>query len=200
VNRAIILLVVGILAAESLADELPAPAVKDSRLKVTLLAHGPEIVTPTALAADRQGRLYVVESHTHSRGAQYQGPARDRILVFEDADHDGQLDAPRVYADGLRYALAIAFSSAGELYVVQMKSVVVLRDVDQDGRCEVKSTILQVDTPNNNNHGVLLALAFDPANQLYVSLGNIGGSSYSIKGTDGHEISGRGDTGLIVRC
>ena len=199
-NRAIILFVVGVLAGESWADELRAPVVKDFRLKLTLLAREPEIVTPTALAADRQGRLYVVESHTHSRGSQYQGPASDRILVFEDADQDGHLDAPRVYADGLRYALAIAFSRAGELYVIQMKSVVVLRDADQDGRCEVKSTILQVDTPNNNNHGVFLALAFDPLNQLYVSLGNIGGSSYSIQGPDGREVAGRGDTGLIVRC
>jgi putative membrane-bound dehydrogenase-like protein len=194
-----ILFVMAVLAADNPGRGLQVPLVHDTRLKLTLLAREPEVVTPTALASDRQGRLYVVESHTHSRGPHYQGPDSDRILVFNDADRDGQFEAPRVFADGLRYALAIAFSGDGGLYVVQMKSVVVLRDADQDGRCDLKSTILQVETPNNNNHGVLLSLAFDPRHRLYVSLGNIGGSAYSIQGADGRVLSGRGDTGLIVR-
>ena len=39
-----------------------------------------------------------------------------------------------------------------------MKSVEALRDTDQDGRCDEKSTVLRVETPNNHNHGVFLSL------------------------------------------
>jgi putative membrane-bound dehydrogenase-like protein len=191
--------IAGPVLGEPEVDEIRPPVVKDPRLRLELLANEPEVATPTALAADGHGRLYAAVTHTHSRTPQYPGPDEDRILVFEDSDRDGKLDRPRVYAAGLRNVLAIAFSRDGELYVVQMKSVVVLRDQDRDGACET-ATVLTVDTPNNNHHGVLLALALDDQNRLYVSLGNIGGSSYSIKGSDGSRISGQGDTGLIVRC
>ncbi len=182
------------------ADELVVPQVTDPKLQISLLAREPEIVTPTGLAADRQGRLYVVESHTHARGRQYEGPEHDRIIVFEDTDGDGQLDRSRVYAGGLRHALAIAFSADDQLYVVQMKSVVVVKDIDGDGVCEATQPVLTVQTANNNNHGVFLGLAFDEQNRLYVSLGNIGGNAYTISGTDGLRVAGQGDTGLIVRC
>ena len=167
------------------AQDVALPAVRDPDLELSLLAREPEVVTPTGLAADRQGRLFVVESHTHARDSGYQGRQRDRVLVFEDTDGDGRLDRSRTFADGLRHALAAAFSQDDELYVVQMKSVIALRDQDGDGVCETQEAVLTIETPNNNNHGVFLALAFDEQNRLYVSLGNIGGNAYTITGSDG---------------
>jgi hypothetical protein len=189
-----------VLISRCLADELPVPEVRDARLQLALVAREPGLVTPVGLAADREGRLFIVESHTHQRGSTYEGPPADRIVVCEDADGDGELEPPRVYADGLQQALAVALSSAGELYAVQMKSVVHLRDADRDGLCEVHDTVLRVDTSNNNHHGVLLALAFDDQDRLIVSLGNIGGAAYTVSGSDGRILAGEGDTGLIVRC
>ncbi len=183
-----------------LAQEVSLPHVADDRLQLTLVAREPDIVTPTGLAADRQGNLYVIESHTHSRGSGYDGPPSDRVLCFTNPHHDGLLGEPTVYAEELSQALAMAFSPDGELFVVQMKSVVGLSDHDGDGRCDSRRTVLTIDTPNNNNHGVFLAAAIDAESWLYVSLGNIGGSRYAIEGTDGRQIRGEGDTGLIVRC
>lgn len=176
------------------------PKVLDPNLEIQLVASEPEIVTPTGLAADRQGRLYVVESHTHARGGDYSGPSRDRVLVFQHKTPDGTFRSPTLYADGLRHALAIAFSTDQILYAVQMKSVVALRDMDGDGFAESHDVVLKIETDNNNNHGVFLGLVFDEQNRMYVSLGNIGGKAYRIEGTDDRHISGRGDTGLIVRC
>ena len=197
-RTAVCFIVLGI-ATGAAGQEILQPTVPDSDLELSLLAREPEVVTPTGLAADREGRLYVVESHTHARDSDYQGRRRDRILVFEDTDGDGRLDRSRTYADGLRHALAAAFSRDGELYVVQMKSVVALRDRDDDGVCETQEAVVTIETPNNNNHGVFLALAFDERNRLYVSLGNIGGNAYTIIGSDGSRVTGQGDTGLIVR-
>ena len=151
------------------------------------------------MTADGAGRLYVVVSHTHSRDRDYGGPEHDRVLVFEDSDGDGLLDQSRIYADGLNKALAIAFSQDGTLYAVQMKSIVRLEDVDDDGVCETLTPVLTINTKNNNNHGVFLGVAFDNENRMFTSLGNIGGEAYVIEGSDGTRISGQGDTGLIVR-
>ncbi len=181
-------------------EQVAKPEVRDSDLQLSLLASEPEVVTPTGLVADEDGRLFVVVSHTHARGAEYDGPESDQVLVFEDTTGDGQLDRSRLYADGLRHALAIAFSQKGELYAVQMKSIVVLRDTNNDGECDSIEPVLTIETSNSNNHGVFLGLVFDDRNRMYVSLGNIGGKAYAMTGTDGVVIEGQGDTGFIVRC
>ena len=42
--------------------------------------------TPTGLAADDQGRVLVIESHTHFRPPGYEGPKADRIMLLDDFD------------------------------------------------------------------------------------------------------------------
>ena len=65
------------------------PTVADDRLVIEEVARQPDIVTPTGIAVDEQGRLWVVENHTHQRPADYKGPDSDRIRVFSDPDADG---------------------------------------------------------------------------------------------------------------
>ena len=182
------------------AADVAIPEVTDEHLELSLLASEPDIVTPTGLTADRHGRLFVAETNTHARHSQYQGYEYDRILAFSDASGDGNLDASAVYADRLKNVLALAVGNDDALYVLQMKDLLRLRDTDRDGRCDTRETLLSIETENNNNHGVFLALAVDDSDRIYVTLGNIGGSSYTISGSDGSSISGQGDTGLIVRC
>src|SRR5262245_15221981 len=67
-----------------------APPRADSHYKLELVAQEPQIVTPIGVAFDREGRLLVVESHTHQRPRTYQGPAADRIRIFVDSDGDGR--------------------------------------------------------------------------------------------------------------
>src|ERR671924_132303 len=63
----------------------PAPPVStDERLTVELIAAAPEIVTPTGVAVDARGDVWVVENHTHQRPKEYTGPETDRIRVFSD--------------------------------------------------------------------------------------------------------------------
>ena len=76
-----LLLMMGLASVLCEAGEISVPEVRDARLEVSLVASEPVVVTPTGLAADGQGRLYLVESHTHSRGRAYDGPRNDRVLV-----------------------------------------------------------------------------------------------------------------------
>ena len=46
------------------------------------MAEAPDIVTPTGLGVDSKGRVLVIESHTHFRPKDYEGPERDRVLMF----------------------------------------------------------------------------------------------------------------------
>src|SRR5260221_14240583 len=41
------------------------PKVHDDRLQLQLVAESPDVRTPTGLAVDSQGRVLVIESHTH---------------------------------------------------------------------------------------------------------------------------------------
>ena len=62
------------------ASEIPKPL--DPRIVVELVAEAPQIVTPTGLGVDSKGRVLVIESHTHFRPGDYEGPKRDRVLLF----------------------------------------------------------------------------------------------------------------------
>ncbi len=86
---------VNCVAAES-------PRVESDKYKFELIAREPDIVTPIALAFDRQGRLLVVESHTHQRPADYKGPTSDRLRMLADSDGDGRLDRWTTFAEGFQ--------------------------------------------------------------------------------------------------
>ena len=62
------------------------PAAADKRLVVELVAREPDIVTPTGLAVDERGRVWVIENHTHQRTSAYKGPTSDRLRIFSDPD------------------------------------------------------------------------------------------------------------------
>ena len=69
-------------------------------LKIELFAAEPDIVTPTGIAVDAEGRVLVIESHTHFRPEDYAGPPADRIRMFEDTDGDGRADQITTFFEG----------------------------------------------------------------------------------------------------
>src|SRR5262245_25553944 len=83
------------------------PKVANDGYRLELVASDPEIVTPVGMSFDREGRLLVVESHTHKRPAEYQGPKGDRIRMLSDSDGDGRLDRWSTYAEDLLHAMNV---------------------------------------------------------------------------------------------
>src|SRR6266436_6030689 len=100
------------------------PRVTDDRYKLELVASDPQIVTPIGMAFDRKGRLLVIESHTHQRPKEYQGPAGDRIRMFADTNGDGRLDRWSTFAEGFRHAMNLLVREDGAVYVVTRHGVV----------------------------------------------------------------------------
>jgi putative membrane-bound dehydrogenase-like protein len=176
------------------------PQVLDDRLQIQLVAGEPQIVTPIGLAIDPKGRLFVVESHTHSRPSGYPGPKSDRIKVFTDKDGDGLPETISTFADGLHEALTVALGPNGDVFVCCADKVIALHDRDGDDVSETRTTLLTLDTVERNPHGRLLSVALSPDGWLYIGRGNTGGNEYTLRGTDGSVFDGYGDGGNIVRC
>ncbi|MEO0446283.1 MAG: hypothetical protein AAF191_09440, partial [Verrucomicrobiota bacterium] len=64
-----------------------------------LFAAEPEVRNPIALAWDPRGRLWIAENFTYAeKGTRFELSLQDRILIFEDTDHDGQADSRTVFS------------------------------------------------------------------------------------------------------
>src|SRR4051812_30687400 len=98
--------------------EAAQPRVAGAQFKLELVAKEPAIVTPIGMAFDRKGRLLVVESHTHQRPKDYQGPAGDRIRMLSDSDGDGRLDHWSTFAEGFHHSMNLLVRGDGGVYLV----------------------------------------------------------------------------------
>lgn len=185
------------------ADAVPAdavPVVHDPHLQLALVAEDPQIVTPIGLAIDGSDRLFVLESHTHERPTNYQGPETDRIKVFTDHDQDGTFEDVKIFAEDIRTGMNLAFSPDGVLHVVCAREVLALPDADGDNVCDGRRRLLTMKTDERYSHNCLLGITFDRDGWMYLARGNTAGREYELMGTDGSTVGGYGDGGSIVRC
>jgi hypothetical protein len=182
------------------AAEVKRPVVKDPRLELTLVASEPDLVTPIGVAIDKRGRVFVVESHTHFPGTNYPGPKFDRVKVWTDTNRDGKPDRLSIFADGFHHAMNLAFSPDGVLHLVHRNGVLRLEDKDGDGASESCATVLTMETAGDYPHNGLGAIAFSPDGWLYIGQGENLGERYTLKGSDGLSLGGKGEGGNIFRC
>jgi putative membrane-bound dehydrogenase-like protein len=206
------------------------PRVINDSYKLELVATDPDIVTPIGMAFDDRGRLLVIESHTHQRPKDYQGPPGDRIRMFADSDGDGRLDLWSTFAEGFHNAMNLLVkpssgNSSFEVYVVSRSEVQLLRDTDraeagqsgkgtqpgysQQGRgvpgdgvaVDVRS-VLRLETQDDYPHDGLesIALTGGTNGSLLVGMGENHGKAFRLIGSDGTEVKGEGEGGTIFRC
>jgi putative membrane-bound dehydrogenase-like protein len=173
------------------------PRVADSRYKLELVASEPEIVTPIGVAFDRQGRLLVVESHTHQRPKEYNGPPSDRVRMLADSDGDGKLDKWSTFAEGFRHAMNLMVRDDGAVYLVERGRVLLLRDTNDDGSADKQQELLRLETTDDYPHNALGGIARDSDGSLILSMGENHGAAYRLIGADGTTIKdGGGEDGF----
>ncbi|MEZ6046630.1 MAG: c-type cytochrome [Planctomycetaceae bacterium] len=176
-----------------------APHAVDERLQLTLVAEHPQLVTPTGLTVDSQGRIWVIESNTHFPPEDYAGHPTDRILVFT-VDAAGKATGdPAVFADGFTHAMSIIIPAPGQIYLATRKEVLLLTDPDNDLKVNDQKTILKLETEGDYPHNGLAGFAIDPKQRLYIGLGENLGAEYKLIGTDGSSHSGGGEGGSIFQ-
>ncbi len=188
------------LDGASIRAEIEPLVVHDQRLVAELLASEPDLVTPTGVAVDRQGRIYVVENNTHFPPPDYSRSPHDRILRFEDADADGTIDKPHVFLEGLRDTMNIGLHSDGMLFVATRSQVLHLTDADGDGQAESRQVIARLETDAAYPHNGLSGFAFAPDGSVYFGMGENEGLAFRLVGSDGTALSGGGEGGNIYQC
>jgi putative membrane-bound dehydrogenase-like protein len=187
------------LTTLNLRAESPPPKATDKRLVVELVAKEPEIVTPTGIAVDEKGRIWVVENNTHERPADYKGASSDRIRVFEDFDKDGKARKISTFAEGFKNAMSIALSKRSTVYLATRSEIYRMFET-KVGSAEDRHVIVKLDTPGKYPHNGLSGFAFDAMDNMYFSLGENLGAEYELIGSDGTTLKGGGEGGSIYRC
>jgi putative membrane-bound dehydrogenase-like protein len=183
-----------VLPLTARADE--PPKVLDERLKLELIAEAPVVRTPTGISIDDDGRVYVIESHTHFRPNNYDGPPADRILRFEKK---GEKYEPSVFFEGTTHTMGCGFHPDGSVYVATRMEIFKLNDKNNNGRIDEgeRTNLVKHETPGNYPHNGLSGFAFDFAGNVYFGQGENLGAEYKLIGSDGATLKGGGEGGNI---
>ncbi len=176
------------------------PRVANERYNLELVASEPDIVTPIGMAFDSEGRLLVIESHTHERPGGYKGPAADRIRIFADSDGDGRLDRWSTFAEGFRHAMNLLARDDGAIYLVERGRLLLLRDTNEDGVADRQDELLRLETEDDYPHNALGGIDQAEDGSLVIGLGENHGIPFRLIGSDGKVISATGGLDGFFRC
>jgi putative membrane-bound dehydrogenase-like protein len=175
----------------------PTPA--DKRLVIEQIAAEPDIVTPTGVAVDARGRVWVIENHTHERPSSYKGPPTDRIRIFEDFSADGRARKISTFADGFKHSMGLALGQDGNVFLATRAAIFLLRDAGATGNATSQTVLAKLETSAVYPHNGLSGFAIDALGYVYFGLGENFGQPYRLVGSDGHTLSGGGEGGSIYR-
>ena len=186
-------------AAETNVAPVPLPRVLRPDLGVELFCREPDIVTPIQLDVDRRGRVWVIESNTHFPKDDYHRHPSDRLLILEDADHDGKADRIGVFADGFHQSMALSLRGEGEVYFATRREVMLLRDTDGDDRVDRTLSLAKLTTAEEYPHNGLSGFAFDDLGHVFFAIGENMGVPYRLTARDGTTVTGGPEGGSIFR-
>ncbi|MDO1446531.1 c-type cytochrome [Rhodocytophaga aerolata] len=117
--------------------------------KIELVASEPLISDPVAVEIDEFGRLYVVEMHGYPLDKSGTG----NIKLLSDTDGDGQMDHSTTFADKLTLPTGILRWKKGIL-VTDPPHVLYLEDSNNDGKADIRKTVLSGFAVSNPQHNV----------------------------------------------
>lgn len=213
--RPIALLLLFFVTSGLRAEEAP-PRSLDPRLKITLFAENPQLVTPTGIDVDDRGRVWAIESNTHFPPKEYKGHPSDRLLVLSDSDGDGRADKEAVFLDGLKHTMSVAVRPTWlapividpgmkpadrQVFVATRREILLLEDTDGDDKCDRQTRLVWLETKGDYPHNGLAGFAFDPLGGLFFGFGENLGEAYAIhtRGAPDKPMKGGGEGGNIYR-
>jgi len=150
----------------------PAPPrlkVRDG-FRMELVADGSLVESPTGMAFDERGRLYVAELRDDPTSGENE-PLTGRVRLLEDNDGDGVFDTSVVFADKLERPSAVACSRGG-VFVAGQSDLRFLLDQDGDEIADLERTLLRFNGSASPDHPFdhLCELAWGPDRRLYLTL------------------------------
>lgn len=146
---------------------------------VTLFAGEPDIRRPIAFDFDDRGRLWVVENYSHPKWDE--DSATDRVIILEDADHDGRFDKRTVFWDKGRYLTGIAVGSSG-IWLANTPELIFIADRNRDDVPDSQPEVV-LDGFQKSTNNVLNNLHWGPDGWLYGAIGLSSKSLIAAPGT-----------------
>jgi putative membrane-bound dehydrogenase-like protein len=152
--------------------------------RVNVFASEPDVRNPVAMNWDTRGRLWIAENYTYSDLTdKFDLRLRDRVLIFEDADHDGRFDKRTVFTDQVQKLGGVEVGMGGVWLICPPQLLFVPdRNGDDvpDGPAEV--VLDGFKTVTENHHTFANGLKWGPDGWLY---GRCGASSPADVGPPG---------------
>lgn len=182
------------------ADCPPQVVIHKPGVKLTLVAEHPQVMTPTGIDVDKEGRVFVAVCHTHFRPEGYPGPARDEIVVLSNFAADGRAQTRTVFYDKTDATMGLVLGADGWVYLAERSRILRVKDTDGDGRGDREETIATLKTEETYPHNGLSGLAWHPSGDLVISLGENMWKAWDFVGSDGTTLHGEGAGGGIFRC
>ena len=179
------------------------PTVLEEGWQIELMVCEPELVTPVSCRFDSQGRLLVVECHTHFTPKDYAGPKDDRVYLFDKfatGDQNNQKARKRLFYEGGQATMGLAVLPDGWIAIATRSEVCRVRDSDGDDIADQREVLVRLETEAAYPHNGLAGLAIGPDGMLYVGLGENFGELYQLIAEDGSKQIGGGEGGNIFRC
>lgn len=164
---------------------------------VELVASDPDLRTPTAVAVDPRGRVWVLENNTHFRPKKYDAPPTDRVLILDDFGPDGRARKITVFADGFSDGMGLLLLPGGDAIVSTRAATLRLHDADGDGRADERRTLLTLVTDDKYPHNGLTGIARSADGALWLGFGENHGFAWTLTGSDGAVLRGTDEGGVF---
>lgn len=158
------------MAAAEAAAGLQLPP----RFKASVFAAEPDIQNPIAMTWDHGGRLWVAENYTYSdRTQRFDLTLRDRLLILEDTDNDGQADSRKVFSDQLQMLTSVEVGRGG-VWLMCPPQLLFMADANADDQPDgpVQVMLDGFDVAQDNYHNFANGLHWGPDGWLYGRCGH----------------------------
>ena len=149
--------------------------------KATLFAGEPDVVQPIGFTIDPRGRLWVAECYAYPDWSR-DGKGRDRILIFEDLDGNGQFDKRTVFAEGLVNVSGLELGFGG-VWVCATPNFLFIPDRNGDDRPDGPAEVVLDGWNLDAQHNVFNGLTWGPDGWLYGLNGILSNSKVGKPGT-----------------
>lgn len=185
------------MEGERKAAQTACPTPEEARAKMSVpegyevrcFAHEPMVQNPVAMTWDHRCRLWVVEAYEYPEGSPYPAPfggeakddqyhplpksgdkiPRDRVIILEDTDNDGEADKRTVFVEGLNLASAILCGDDG-IYIGQQPHLIHFRDANGDDKPDAWRVVL-TGFGREDTHELVNSFTWGPDGWLYMTHG-----------------------------
>lgn len=137
--------------------------------QATVFAAEPDVQNPIAMAWDARGRLWIAENYTYAESSKrFDLHLRDRILIFEDTDHDGRFDKRQVFTDDVQQLTSVEVGEGG-VWAMCPPQLLFFPDRNKDGVPEGPAEVALdgFTVPTANYHNLANGLHWGSDGWLY---------------------------------